>query len=287
MPSWQLNDIDAKLIDLALEEDLHIPFTDITSDALFKNTQKKQTAKIISKHSTDIVISGIPIIAALFKKIGADYKIQTNYKDGDILKPGKTLLTIQSDAKSILMIERTLLNFLRHLCAIATLTKKFVTLTKDTQTKILDTRKTTPAMRHLEKYAVHCGGGVNHRIGLYDAFMIKDTHVGLIGGMKKALDALPDKSNNPFPVIVEISSKDELNTAIKFGSNKINRVLLDNMSPELLQQCVDLCKDIFETEASGNINLQTIATIAKTGVDYASVGMLTYAAGHVDLAMII
>ena len=173
----------------------------------------------------------------------------------------------------------------RYLSAISTLTNQFVQKIKHTHTKILDTRKTTPGLRHFEKYAVYCGGGVNHRMGLYDAYMIKDTHIDLIGGIKNALEKIPARNKNPLPVIVETRRIEELKEVIQFGKEKATRVLLDNMDNQTLKECVSMCKNIFETETSGNINLNTIKSIAETGVDYASVGMLTYAADQVDLSM--
>jgi nicotinate-nucleotide pyrophosphorylase (carboxylating) len=282
---WTLNKIDHELLDLALREDLGLPYSDVTTSTLFQTSIKDYSVKIISKEKNDIVICGIPIVNALLKKLTANFKLQTYYQDGDALPSGKKLLTIKSDPKTLLMLERTILNFLRHLSAVSTLTKKFTDLVKDTNLKILDTRKTTPGWRHLEKYAVLCGGGVNHRMGLYDAFMIKDTHIDLIGSMQTALEHLPSLNENPLPVIVEVRNESELETVIKYGKNKVNRVLLDNMAIDSLRKCVKMCRGIFETEASGNINLQTIVDIAQTGVDYAAIGMLTYAAGHVDLSM--
>lgn len=285
-PPWQLNKIDHQLIDLALKEDLSFPYCDVTTDTLFKQQKTYKTVKIISKSHEDIVIAGLPVINALFSKMDADFKLKHQLQDGDVLRAGKTLMMIESDVVSLLKIERTALNFLRHLCAVATLTKKFVDLVKDTKLKILDTRKTSPGMRHLEKYAVHCGGGINHRIGLYDAFMLKDTHVDLIGGLQKALEILPDKKNNPLPVICEIRNFDELRKAIKYGRDKITRVMFDNMDNHQIKRCVDEVGGVFETEASGGLNLQNILNVAQTEVDYASVGMLTYAAGQVDLSII-
>ncbi len=284
--NWQLNAIDNTVLDLTLREDLNIPYSDVTTFTLFPESTQNKPVKIISKHKEDIVIAGLPVIHALLEKFDMPFEIKTAYQDGDVLPPNETLLILKSDAKTLLMAERTLLNFISHLCAIATLTKKFVDKVKSTQLKILDTRKTTPGLRHLEKYAVSCGGGANHRMGLYDAFMIKDTHIDLIGDMEKALAHLPNKTENKLPVIVEIRHLKDLETTIKYGKSKVNRVLLDNMSPNLMQQCVKLCRDIFETEASGNINLGNIEAIAESGVDYASIGMLTYGAGQVDLSMI-
>ncbi|MGD9107647.1 MAG: carboxylating nicotinate-nucleotide diphosphorylase [Gammaproteobacteria bacterium] len=285
--SWELNKIDHELIGLALKEDLGMPYKDVTTNTLFKHQELYKSAKIFSKHAEDIIVAGLPIIGALFDKMDAEVKLTHQLQDGDILSTDDVLVTLESDINSLLMIERTLLNFLRHLCAIATLTKKFVNLVKDTKLKILDTRKTSPGMRHLEKYAVHCGGGVNHRMGLYDAFMLKDNHVDFIGGLQKALAALPDKQDNPLEVICEIRNLDELRIALEHGHNKITRVLFDNMTHKQLKSCVEMVEGIFETEASGNISLRNIKDIAQTGVDYASIGMLTYAAGQVDLSMIV
>jgi nicotinate-nucleotide pyrophosphorylase (carboxylating) len=285
-PPWQLNKIDHQLIDLALKEDLGFPYRDVTTDTLFKHQKLHKKVKIISKDSEDIVVAGLPIINAIFEKIGTKCKLKHELQDGDVLATNETLAVIESDVASLLKVERTVLNFLRHLCAIATLTKRFVDLVKDTKLKILDTRKTSPGMRHLEKYAVHCGGGTNHRMGLYDAFMLKDTHIDLIGGLKKALDALPDKSKNPLPVICEIRNLDELHIALEHGHDKITRVMFDNMTHQRIKQCIEMAEGIFETEASGGINLRNIVNVAQTGVDYASIGMLTYAAGHVDLSII-
>lgn len=283
--NWQLNTVDHDLLDLALLEDLSIPYSDVTTQAIFGDTKKSYAVQIISKADHEIVICGLALLPSLLQKLGEDWNLHLNYHDGDTIKPGEQLLTIAGDANILLMAERTLLNFIRHLSAIATLTKRFVDLISQTNTKILDTRKTTPGMRHLEKYAVHCGGGVNHRMGLYDAYMVKDTHIDLAGGIEKALASIPDKAENSLPVIVEIRSIDELKTALTLGRNKITRVLLDNMSLEQLRNAVNLCNNIVETESSGNINLNTITAVAETGVDYASVGMLTYAAGQVDFSM--
>lgn len=278
-----LNNLDQKLIDLALAEDLGEPYSDVTTKAIFGESKQKHSVQIVSKASSDIVICGLTVIPALLKKVGTDFQLNTQFHDGDMLKPSQQLLTISGNAEIILMAERTLLNFLRHLSAISTLTKQFVDLIKHTNTKILDTRKTTPGMRHLEKYAVACGGGVNHRMGLYDAYMIKDTHIDLAGGMINALSKIPNKTT--LPIIVEVRSIDELKIVIENGKNKVTRVLLDNMSLNQLRESISLCKNIFETESSGNINLQTVKDVAETGVDYVSIGMLTYAAGQVDLSM--
>ena len=292
MTPLKLNTIDQQLLALALEEDLvpHLSmvshYVDVTSNALFQHDNPQQSVAIVSKANSDIVICGLPVIEAILHKLTSQFTLSTSYHDGDILPPGETLLTLQSDAKTLLMTERTLLNFLRHLSAIATLAKQFIRAVKHTHLTILDTRKTTPGFRHLEKYAVHCGGGMNHRMGLYDAFMIKDTHIDLLGGIQPVLEKIPLRQDNPLPVIIEVRTLEELKTVLDHGQKKVTRILFDNMPLPLLKQCVELAKPFFETEASGNINLTSIKSVAETGVNFASIGMLTYAAGQVDLSMI-
>lgn len=276
--------LDTPLIEMALAEDLGVPYCDITTELLFADVNKTSTANIISKHATPITICGLPIINQLLKKFPDSCEIKTNYKDGQILQPGEILLTLTGSPHTLLKLERVMLNFLQHLSAISTLTAKFVNLIKHTPTKILDTRKTLPGFRRLEKYAVQCGGGVNHRMGLYDAIMIKDTHIDALGNMITALNKLPNNILEQYPVIVEIRSLSELEIALS-QSHKISRVLLDNMSPELLLQSVAMCKKKLPTEASGNINLNTVVAVAESGVDFVSIGQLTHSAGNVDLSM--
>jgi nicotinate-nucleotide pyrophosphorylase (carboxylating) len=183
------------------------------------------------------------------------------------------------------MAERTVLNFLQRLCAISTLTKEFVDRIADTPMRILDTRKTTPGMRHLEKYAVTCGGGVNHRLGLYDAIMIKNNHIDILGGMKKTIQKLPLQKPGDRPVIVEVRTLEELNLVLESAKEKINRILFDNVNLEDLRKGVKMCQGLFKTEASGGIHLENIRAIAQTGVDFASVGGITHSAGCIDLSM--
>lgn len=282
----KINLISDKLLDLALAEDLGTNWHDLTTDALFAKSSKIYQTKIISKNPEPITICGVEFIHHLFKKINPDCKIIPHYQDGQQLLPGETLLTLESDGCTLLKGERTALNFLRHLSAIATLTAQYVHKIKHTQLKLLDTRKTTPGMRYLEKYAVHCGGGVNHRMGLYDAYMVKDTHVDLIGGMKETLKRLPNQAIHHLPVIVEVRSLAELADVLDDGQQKVTRILFDNMGLGDIQQGVSACQGIYDTEASGNIDLDNITDIAQTGVQFASVGKITYAAGQVDLSML-
>lgn len=285
MNSWEPNSADDTLFQIALDEDLGIPWQDLTSDLMFSRLPASAVSKISSKNPEKITVCGLNLMPRLISKLTSHFQILSDYADGDVLNNGEVLLTLISDPRSLLKAERVVLNFLRHCCGIATLTAKYVDKVSHTKMKILDTRKTTPGLRHIEKYAVSCGGGVNHRMGLYDALMIKDTHIDFLGGMEKALEKLPLLHQESLPVIVEVRNQQELNVVLSLGQNKLHRVLLDNMDTGTLRECVKACRGVFETEASGNIRLDTIAEVAETGVDFASVGELTYGAGHVDLSM--
>lgn len=283
---WQLNDLDKQLINMAFAEDFGLPYCDITTKLLFPGSSAMTTARIISKHPEPIILCGIPIVKAIMTQLGGDAcSIQSTYEEGQVIAPGATLMEMTGPASVLLMAERTMLNFLQRLCAIATMTHQYVSRVKQTNVKILDTRKTLPGFRHLEKYAVHCGGGVNHRMGLYDAIMIKDTHIDALGGMKKTLAALEDNIIDCYPVIVEVRTYDELTIVLENSMRKVSRVLLDNMSPSLMSECVAVCRGKLPTEASGNISFDTILDVAQSGVDFISVGKITHSAGSVDLSM--
>lgn len=285
MQSWTLNEVDVALIDLALIEDLGQPFCDLTTATLFPGKKQQTKAKIISKHPTPVVVCGLPIVQAILAKLGDPCHLHVYHQDGETLHPGDILYSFEGPVHVLLMAERTMLNFLQRLCGIATLTHQFVEKVKHTKLRILDTRKTTPGFRHLEKYAVCCGGGVNHRMGLYDAILVKDTHIDALGGMSKVLDYLPDNILQQTTVIIEVRNLEELKLVLNEGRHKVTRVLLDNMSFDLMQTCVKLCENIFPTEASGNISLENIRSIGECGVDFVSIGKLTHSAGSVDLSM--
>lgn len=275
--------LEHMLLELALLEDLGLQTHDYTSALLFPNSHQPGIATIRSKEAQSTVVCGVSWLATLLKRLSQEAQIMPHVQDGDRVEQGQTLVTLRADMPILLAAERIMLNFLRHLSAIATLTARYVAEVKHTALKILDTRKTTPGMRRLEKYAVVCGGGANHRMGLYDAVMIKDTHVDLLGGMIPALERIPHHLT--VPVIVEIRNRSELEDVLTHGQNKVNRVLLDNLSLADLEYSVRACRGIFATEASGNIRLHTVRAIAETGVEYASVGELTYGAGQVDFSM--
>lgn len=283
--SFKPTSVDEDLLDLAFLEDLGSPALDITTSLLFTDSAPIMKARIMSKHPDPIIACGLPIVEALLQRFAPTCQIESAQPDGTLILPQTVLYTLTGPATSLLMLERIILNFLQHLCAIATLTFHYVAKIRHTQARVLDTRKTTPGFRHLEKYAVQCGGGVNHRMGLYDAVMIKDTHSDFLGGMTAALAKLPDDILQRCPVIVEIQTPEELSIVLDQAAHKVSRVLFDNMPPELMSLCVERCKDRLPTEASGNIDLNNISNVAKTGVDFISVGKITHSAGSVDLSM--
>jgi nicotinate-nucleotide pyrophosphorylase (carboxylating) len=273
---------DLQLINITLQEDLGQPYCDATTDLLFPESNISQ-AHIISKHPSSSVLCGSQLIPLIAKEFGCTMDVIAHYQDGDFIPQGATILTLQAKANHLLILERTILNFLRHLSGVAMLTSTFVEKVKHTHCQLLDTRKTTPGFRHLEKYAVQCGGGLNHRQGLYDAIMIKDTHVDLLGGMRLALERLPLEKK--LPVIIEVRDAAELDIALSF-KNRIDRILLDNIRGSALKAAVQQChaKGVL-TEASGNLTLDTIVEVAESGIDFASVGALTHSATQIDLSM--
>lgn len=279
-----LSEICQDLIDLALLEDLGNPRRDLTTDLLFPDSSQPLAAVIQSKHPEPIVFCGAPIIEAVVKRLDPQAQLSAQ-PEGALVQPGDTVLHLRASAPAILKAERLCLNILRTLCATATLTRQMVDAIAHTSTKLLDTRKTLPGMRAMQRYAVRCGGGANHRMGLYDALMIKDTHIGLVGSMQKTLQKLPHNITSQYPVIVEVATYSDLEIVLSEGLGKITRILLDNMSPEALIPALDMIDGRVPTEASGNITLDTIQAIAQTGVDFVSVGSITHSCGQVDLSM--
>lgn len=279
------NTSDEQLLQLALNEDLGVPFLDITTQTLFGEHDFIAKARIISKHDVPFVLCGLPVVEKLAQYFANDIVFSTLFKDGDILSAGETVLTLEGSIKTLLMLERTLLNFVQYLSAIASMTQKFVDRVKHTKLKILDTRKTVAGMRRLAKYAVSCGGGVNHRTGLYDAILIKDNHIDALGGIAPVLARLP--TERKYDTVIEIRTLAELEIVLKQGLGKVSRVLLDNMNLAELRTCVELCENKIPTEASGNVTLDSIAAIAETGVDYVSIGKLTHSVTSIDLSMLL
>jgi nicotinate-nucleotide pyrophosphorylase (carboxylating) len=263
----------------ALEEDLGRA-GDITSSAtLSEGIQAK--AKLVARKAG--TIAGLPCAARAFRSLAPNIKFDAKSRDGDSVKSSTTLAVIEGPAIAILSGERVALNFLGHLSGIATLTAAYAAKIAHTKARITDTRKTTPGLRALEKYAVRCGGGVNHRFGLDDAVLIKDNHIAVAGGVAKALDAARAAVGHLVKVEIEVDTLDQLREVL--GNGKADVVLLDNMAPETLREAVALCRGKIVTEASGGVTLDTVAAIAETGVDVISSGALTHSAPSLDVAL--
>lgn len=267
------------LIKLALKED--IGRGDITTQMLIP-VGKQTKAVIMTKEAG--VICGLTVAAEVFRQVDRRIKFSAKVEDGAIVKQGTVVARLSGPARGILTAERVALNFLQHLSGIATLTLlyklKLQTSNFKTNVILLDTRKTIPGLRLLEKYAVGIGGGVNHRMGLYDAILIKDNHLKIAGGVKRALEGIRRQRAKKM-VEVEAKTIKEVKEAVKGGAD---RVLLDNMNTKLLKQAVRLCQKAgIKTEASGGITLSNVAEIAATGVDYISVGALTHSAKALDI----
>ena len=230
------------------------------------------------------VVAGLDVAKEVFRQVDRRIKFSANVKDGAKVNKGKVIATVSGPARGILTGERVALNFLQKLSGIATLTRNFkIQISKSkNRVHLLDTRKTTPGLRELEKMAVKAGGGTNHRMGLWDAVLIKDNHIKIVGGVRKAVVAarlaLPQT-----PIEVEAKTIAQVKQAI---SLRVDRILLDNMSLKTLRQAVKLCqKAKIKTEASGGVNLNNVKAIAKTGVDFISVGALTHSAPALDISL--
>lgn len=260
----------------ALNEDLQ--YGDITTESVvFEDRLAK--VDIIAKE--DGVVAGIEVFKMVFKILG---KVEVSFyiKDGEEVKKGEKFGEVYGDAKNILSGERVALNYMQRMCGIATLTRAFTKKLEGTRTKLLDTRKTTPNMRLFEKYAVKVGGGTNHRFGLNDGVMIKDNHIEAAGGIKNAVFLA--RKNSPFvrKIEVEVENIDQLKEALEA---KVDIIMLDNMNIDMLKESVELIGDKAEIEASGNVTLETIEEIAKTGVDFISTGAVTHSFKVLDISM--
>ena len=229
------------------------------------------------------VISGLPVAEAAFRIADPDVTFEYLAQDGDeITTPRQAVARISGDARALLTAERTALNFICHLSGIATMTSRLVAVTKHTKAKVICTRKTTPNLRALEKYAIRCGGGMNHRFGLDDAFLIKDNHIAVCGGIKPALRAAKAVAGHLVKIEIEVDGLDQLREVIEEGADV---VLFDNMSPEEMRKGVEMIAGRMKTEASGGISLETARAVAESGVDMLSSGALTHSAPILDLGL--
>ena len=262
----------------ALEEDQ--AFNDVTSIATVLSTRHVR-ARLVAREAG--VIAGVPLALAAFRALDEQIEIRIDSEDGTIVEPGATVLHLSGHARGILAAERTALNFMQHLSGIASSTRKYVEAVRGTHAAILDTRKTTPGWRHLEKYAVRCGGGVNHRVDLASGVLIKDNHLAAVDGdVAVAVKRVRQHAEPGTPVQVECDAIAQVRAAIEAGAES---VLLDNMSLDQLRDAVAIAKGRAITEASGGVRLDTVRAIAETGVDRISVGALTHSAPALNLAL--
>jgi len=264
------------LIRSALEED--IGCGDITSSLLIAEEHGSR-AHIIAKDG--FVLAGLPFVAEVFRILDASLSFRTFFRDGDRVTKGDIIAEISGRTRSILSGERVSLNILQRLSGVATLTHSYVEIIRGTKARIVDTRKTTPGLRLMEKYAVRIGGGSNHRFGLFDGILVKDNHIRAVGSIKDAL-AMAKRGHHLLRTEVEVETLDELREAIE-GSADV--VMLDNMPVQLMKEAVKIAGGKVLLEASGNVSIKTVRSIAETGVDFISVGALTHSAPASDISL--
>ena len=271
-----------ELILSALREDIgdgdHSTLACIPSDYQGK-------AQMVAK--AEGIICGIEVGKRVFELVDPNTRVTTLLKDGDRIKKGDLIMIVEGASGSILTAERTALNFMQRLSGIATQTNYMVGMLEGLHTRLLDTRKTTPNMRLLEKYAVKTGGGTNHRIGLYDMIMLKDNHIDFAGGIPQAIQRTHEylkAKGKDLKIEIEVRNMDELEEVMTVGG--VHRIMLDNFTPELLKQAVERIGGKYETEASGGITQDTLRNFAQTGVDFISVGALTHHIKSLDISLV-
>lgn len=243
------------------------------------------TARIVAKASG--VIAGLEIAREAFRQVDHDVRFESQVADGDAIEPGAVLISLDGPARGILTAERVALNFLQQLSGVASVTREYVRKVEGTGARILDTRKTTPLLRALEREAVRAGGGTNHRFGLFDMVLIKENHIRSAGGITEAVAAVRRRNDAGLRVEIETTSLEEVREALPAG---VDRIMLDNMSVETMREALEIIQGAdrsIETEASGGVNLETVRAIAETGVDFISVGALTHSAPALDLSLLV
>lgn len=265
-------------VNAALAEDLGLA-GDITTNA---TVDPEAIADAVIASRQDGIVAGLPLALAAFRALDVDVAITVRHDDGDRVRAGDTIATISGNARAVLTAERVALNYMGRLSGIASLTRQYVDAVAGTRAKIADTRKTTPGLRAFEKYAVRCGGGQNHRTGLFDAVLIKDNHIVASGGLKHAIQSARANVGHLVKIEVEVDTLEQLDEVLPFD---IDAVLLDNMTPAQLRKAVSRVAGRCLTEASGGVNLETVRVIAESGVDMISVGALTHSARVLDLGL--
>ena len=276
----QYENLINKLLDLGIEEDINTG--DITTESIIPESMNA-VATMTAKQEG--VISGLEIVKMVYDRFQSDVVFTPYFKDGDFVKKGDVILKIEATYPTLLRGERLSLNLFQRMCGIATETAKYVKELDATHTELLDTRKTAPGLRVLDKLAVKHGGGTNHRMGLYDMAMIKDNHIKMAGGITKAVEQVRARIAPEIKIEVETTNLDEVREAIAAGADII---MLDNMNNETMTEAVAIIKaanPAIKTEASGNMNIPRLKEVAATGVDYISVGALTHTVKAMDISM--
>ncbi len=261
----------------ALKED--ITSEDISTNSVMRHYQLGEVELICKE---DGVIAGLEVFKRVFELLDAETKVEFTVKDGDKVKNGQKLGFVRGDIRVLLSGERTALNYLQRMSGIATYTRTVADMLEGTNTKLLDTRKTTPGMRVFEKYAVKVGGGCNHRFNLSDGILLKDNHIGAAGGVKQAVAMAKEYAPFVRKIEIEVENLDMLKEALEAGADII---MLDNMSVEDMKKAVELCKGKAETECSGNVTKENVANLTRIGVDYISSGALTHSSPILDLSL--
>jgi len=278
MNNWNLQ----KYIQDSLEED--IAQGDITSEACISDTSRSR-AKLLVKD--DGVLSGVAFAKSVFHQVDPSMEFTPYLKDGDLIKYGQIAFEIEGKTRDLLKTERLVLNVMQRMSGISTLSYRYASELQGLSTKILDTRKTTPLNRYIEKWAVQIGGCYNYRNGLYDRYMIKDNHIEACGSISKSIKAVlkhqEETNRKDYEITIEVKNLVELEEVLNIGN--INRIMFDNFEIPLLKEAILMTDKRFETEASGGVNLETLRQIALTGVDFISVGALTHSAGSLDLSL--
>jgi nicotinate-nucleotide pyrophosphorylase (carboxylating) len=264
----------------ALRED--IGTGDITSELSIPHDHESE-AVLLAKD--DFILAGLPFVREVFSIISNEIIFEEILRDGNRVEWGETIARLKGRTRGLLMGERLALNILQRLSGIATLTRKFVDVLEETDVRIADTRKTTPGMRYLEKYAVRVGGGLNHRFALYDGILIKDNHIKAAGGIRRAVERIKRGAHHLMKIEVEVKNIEELREALDTG---VDVIMLDNMSPPTIREAVTIARAATPSpliEASGGINIDNVLEFARTGVDLISLGVLTHSAPAVDISM--
>jgi nicotinate-nucleotide pyrophosphorylase (carboxylating) len=270
-----------EIIDRALQEDIgegdHSTLSCVPENA-------KGKAELIIKE--DGILAGVELALMIFHRFDPALEVQVFLKDGQQVRKGEVAFIVTGSSRSILSTERLVLNFMQRMSGIATQTNKIVKLIEGTSTKLLDTRKTTPGIRYMEKWAVRIGGGYNHRFALYDMIMLKDNHIDYAGGIGPAIDRTNDylfKNELDLKIEIEVRDKSELLEVLEKGN--VDRIMLDNFTPDEIREVLQLIPEKYETEASGGITLETIRSYAETGIQFISVGALTHSVKSLDMSL--